>query len=338
MHAPLPSFDHLVRLTDDVGIFEHADGTVPRTEHGYCTDDNARLLVVACRESMPSPVVRSLARKALRFVAAARSVDGRCRNRMSPARRWQDRPGVEDCWGRSLWGLGSAAARDPSTAVRQEALARFEHGARRRSAWPRSMAFAGLGAAEVLDVQPSHHAARALLSDAAALADGGDHDASWRWPEPRPRYANAMLAEVTIAAGAALRSDDLTRRGLEMLGWLLDQETGQGHLSVTPAGGRSPGDPRPAFDQQPIEVAALADACARAAVLTGDTRWAQGVADSVAWFAGANDSRAVMWDASSGGGFDGLTPSGPNTNQGAESTLALVSTLQHARHLQMVDA
>lgn len=33
------------------------------------------------------------------------------------------------------------------------------------------------------------------------------------------------------------------------------------------------------------------------------------------------------------GGYDGPAPSGPNLNQGAESTLALISTLQHLRDL-----
>ena len=336
MQTPLPPFAHLLRLTDDVGIFEHADGTTPRLEHGYCTDDNARLLVVACREPVPTTEVRRLARTALRFLADAQSVDGRCRNRLSADRRWLDRPGTDDCWGRSLWGLGTAAARDPSDAVRQEALARFEHGARQRSPWLRAMTFGGLGAAEVLSVHPAHQGARGFLRDAVARVAGPDQDTSQPWPEPRLAYANAAVAEVMIAAGDCLGRDDLTRRGLERLAWLLDEETEGGHLSVTPVGGRSPGDPRPAFDQQPIEVAALADACARAAIVSGDSRWALGVAAAVAWFTGNNDVGAVMWDPASGGGFDGLTPDGPNTNQGAESTLALVSTLQHARNLALV--
>jgi hypothetical protein len=285
-----------------------------------------------------SPVVRELARKALRLVADAQSVDGRCRNRLSADRRWKDHPGVEDCWGRSLWGLGTAAASGPSYSMREEALARFEHGAQARSPWRHAMAFAGLGAAEVLAVHPAHRAARALLSDAADCAGQSDHDTTWPWPEPRLRYANAALAEVIIAAGVALNRDDLTRTGLERLGWLLDQETSRGHLSVTPVGGRGPDDLRPGFDQQPIEVAALADACARAAVVSRETRWAHGVADAVAWFLGDNDADAVMWDPSTGGGYDGLTRHGPNTNQGAESTLALVSTLQHARNLTLVVA
>ena len=55
------------------------------------------------------------------------------------------------------------------------------------------------------------------------------------------------------------------------------------------------------------------------------------------WFHGANDGSVVMMDRDTGGGYDGLTPDGPNANQGAESTLALLSTLQHARNLASAD-
>ena len=82
--------------------------------------------------------------------------------------------------------------------------------------------------------------------------------------KPRLTYANATLPEAMIAAGTALDRPELLRRGLELLGWLLARETRQGHLSVTPVGGSGPDDDGPGFDQQPIEVAALADACARA--------------------------------------------------------------------------
>src|SRR5204862_3919151 len=127
------------------------------------------------------------------------------------------------------------------------------------------------------------------------------------------------------------RGDAVARqRGLDLLGWLLDSQTRDGHLSVTPVGGRGPGDRRPAYDQQPIEVAAIADACVRARDATGDPRWSAGLDTAVAWFLGDNDQHLPMRDETSGGGFDALTASGRNTNQGAESTLAIMATLQHA--------
>jgi hypothetical protein len=115
---------------------------------------------------------------------------------------------------------------------------------------------------------------------------------------------------------------------------LLDIETMPGHLSVTPVRGWAAGEPRPGFDQQPIEVAALADACARAFDMTGDPCWRDAVLRATAWFLGENDARIAMFDMVSGGGYDGLEPNGRNENQGAESTLALLSTFQQAHRLR----
>jgi hypothetical protein len=193
------------------------------------------------------------------------------------------------------------------------------------------MAFAALGAAEVLSVTPADAAARSLLSDAADSMTGARQGAGWPWPEERLTYANATLPEAMIAAGTALERPDLVRRGLDLLDWLLERETREGHLSVTPVGGSGPDDSGPGFDQQPIEVAALADACARAEKVDTNRRWVDGRTAAANWFLGDNDGEVVMWDPETGGGFDGLEVDGANLNQGTESTLAVLSTLQHAR-------
>ena len=161
-------------------------------------------------------------------------------------------------------------------------------------------------------------------------------DPAWPWPEPRLTYANAVLAEAMIAAGVALDDPALRQRGLDLLGWLVEYETADGHFSPTPVAGRGAEDVRPAFDQQPIEVSTLADACARAAAVDASPIWPDGVRAAAAWFLGANDAGQLMWDPETGGGFDGLHADGVNRNQGAESTLAVISTLQHARRFSTV--
>ena len=331
-----PRFDHLIVMSDRWGTFEHAALSRPRVEHGYCTDDMARVLVVAIREARPSPDVRWLTDLSLRFLRDAQGLDGDYRNRRNSRGRWTDRPTVEDCWGRSVWALGTAAAHADRPWTRQIATIEFERAARRRSPWPRAMAYAAIGAAEVLGVMPEHREARALLAAAADALPRGS-GAAWPWPEARLTYANAVLPEAMIAAGSALARPELLQRGLDLLGWLVDHETNAGHFSPTPAGGDGPGADRPAFDQQPIEVAALAEACARAAAADpGDHRWPDGIADAAAWFAGDNDADSAMFDPDTGGGYDGLHADGPNRNQGAESTLALLSTQQHAHDLAPV--
>lgn len=332
---PPISFEHLSRLCDDRGLYEHAKLTVRREEHGYCTDDNARLLVVATREASVGasrPEVDRLAGIALAFVLDAQTSDGRSHNRMSRSGQWTDAPTTDDCWGRSLWGLGVAASQGSTAAIRERALVGFETGARRRSTWARAMSFAALGAAEVAARHEGHRDALGLLADTVEVI-GPLTVGSWSWPEPRLRYANAVLAEAVIAAGAALGRDDHVERGLIMLRWLLALETGSGHVSVTGVDGRGPHDARRQFDQQPIEVAALADACWRAQNVSADRDWPTGVDLAAAWFDGHNDTREVMYDPLSGGGFDGLQASGVNLNQGAESTMAYISTRQRARSL-----
>jgi hypothetical protein len=330
---PSPPFALLDCLTDSNGIYEHALFASPRREGGYCTDDAARLLVVCCREPQPSAVVRRLAHIAVQFVVEAQSFDGTCRNRRGRNGRWQDRPDTGDWWGRSLWALGTACNSD-DTFVQQSAEYCFARGTRPRSPWIRSMAFAALGASEALRADPTNREARRLLSDAVEVIGGVGPDASWPWPERQLTYANAALPEALIAAGVALDRPETLRDGLQLLGWLLEHESGPENLSVTAVGGAGPGDVHPRFDQQPIEVASLADACARAAVADQDPRWPRGVESCARWFLGANDGGRVMWDSTTGGGYDGLQADGVNENQGAESTLALTSTLQHARQLE----
>ena len=333
---PEPIFDHLLRLTDHRGTFEHACFAEPRREHGYCTDDMARVLVVATRQPASTAAVNGLAGVAVRFLNDAQSFAGACRNRMDRNGRWTDEPATEDAWGRCLWGLGTAAAHSDVSLVRRLAVIQFERAAEVRSPSPRAMAFAALGAAELLSVTPGHRAARALSTDYAAGIAIPNGDAAWPWPEPRLAYANAVLPEAMIATGVALDDAALQQRGLELLAWLVDQESADGHLSPTPVAGRGPEGIQPAFDQQPIEISSLADACARAAGIDPDPIWPDTVRAAAAWFDGANDSGQLMWDPATGGGFDGLLADGVNLNQGAESTLAVISTLQHAQRLSPV--
>ena len=327
---PALSFDHLLRLSDDTGLLEHARGSIPRREHGYCLDDVARGLVVLSREPQLPPRLVTLATTYVAFVAHAQDATGRCHNRLGYDRRWQDEAGVADCWGRALWGLGSLAASEGPEWLGAEALDRFELSATCRSPWRRANAFATLGAVAVLEARPGHRGARDLLGDALPALGRRTVDPGWPWSEPRLTYANASIAEALIGAGAVLGADWAVTEGLALLAWLFDVQTRDGHLSPVPVGGWAPGEPRPGFDQQPIEVAALAAAAARAFALTGDEQWAAWVRGGIAWFAGDNDSGTALYDPASGGGFDGLEPDGRNANQGAESTLAALATLQLA--------
>lgn len=334
---PRPPLTQLLRLADDVGLHEHARYELPRPEHGYCLDDNARAIPVLGRDDRDAAA--ALLTRCLRFVLAAQTADGTFHNRHSADRRWVDAPGCGDHWGRALWALGWVAAQPPHIHTRHARDA-FVRGARLRSPHPRTMAYAALGAAELWPVAaPGDRAlVEQLLEDAAATIGAPGHDPAWPWPESRLTYANGRLPEALIAIGDVLGDDRLLGHGLDLLGWLVDTESDGGIMSFTPVGGRGPGDPRPAFDQQPIEAWALAEAAARAWSTTGDATWATIVARCAGWFLGGNDSAVPLFDERTGGGCDGLHVDGRNDNQGAESTLALVATLQAAQRVGVTGA
>jgi hypothetical protein len=337
---PAPSLAHLERMTDDTGIFEHAIGPVPRRANGWCTDDNGRALAIVCR-AHDDPAVEGLATRYLAFLEHAYQADGRFHLRLAYDRRWREDPSSDDADARALFGLAVAAAHGPEP-LRWVAADLFTRASAQRSTHPRATAHAAVAAAEFLAADPQSREAEALLRDAArslapfvapSPAAGPVGRAGWLWPSPRLTYANALIPEALVAIGAALGDADVLAAGLRLLSWLTDEETVAGRFSFTPTGGRGPGEARPAFDQQPIEAASFADAFARAFDVTGDGSWLEGLARAAAWIHGDNDTGAPLLDAATGGGFDGLTSGGVNRNEGAESTIAVISTLQQAHRL-----
>jgi hypothetical protein len=294
-----------------------------------CVDDVARGLVVTCREVDPTPAVLTMSRTYLTFLLRAQVADGRMHNRSDDAGQWLDEPSTDDHWGRALWAFGTAASSSTDAGVAAGGRLGGERALQARSPHPRAMAYAALGAVQLSPSMPL--AARRLLHDARLVLQTTGAGTGWAWPYDRLTYANAVLPEAMIALGRALHDDDLRHDGLVLLGWLEDEQTVGDHLSVVPARGRGPGDRRPGFDQQPIEVAALAEAARTALTATRDDRWTTLLARCEAWFAGDNDCHLSMRDPASGGAFDGLEDGSVNLNQGAESTLAWLATSQLSR-------
>lgn len=323
-----PTFTHLARLSTSRGLYEHALLNEPRPQHGYCLDDVARAFVLLSRQPELDSESLTLQRIYFDFIIKAICDDGRCHNRMNAEGLWIDEPSTGDCWGRAIWALGYSASHATDRETHRRSLDAFRTLARAETSDRLALTFATLGAGELLLNDPNEDAAKSILRAYRHQPQGSSRSADWLWPEPRLRYSNGSIPEAVILTGWVLRDPAILKRGLSMLDFLLNMETYEGHLSVTPIGGRDPLGAKPAFDQQPIEVAAIADACARAWEFTGNPRWLAEVKRAWDWFLGDNDVGVEMFDSNVGAGYDGLTPTGPNLNQGAESTIAMLSTTQ----------
>lgn len=337
-HTDAPSrlqYAHLQRLSDGIGLFEHALHDVPRPEHGYCVDDVARGLLVTVREPNPTPAVVLLTETYLRFLEHAIDEQGRAHNRRSRDGSWLDEATVGDWWGRAVWALGVASTAAQSPLTRRRASRAVARLLQQDPDDLRAAAFAALGAGALLLDDPRHASAHRVMRRFLRMMPLPESP-EWPWPEPRLRYGNASVAEAQILAGEVLGDTEVRNHGLRLLRFLLDLEVRDGHLSVVGTNGRGRDERGPLFDQQPIEAAAIADACARAYEVTGDPSWLAGIRMAWAWFSGDNDSGVRMVDTDTGAGFDGLEEFGRNQNRGAESTLAALSTWQQARRIQPV--
>lgn len=320
--VPEPRYDYLLGLMDDTGVLEHSRYGVPRRSHGYTTDDAARALIVFTRapDDVASPVVPVL----LSFLLDAIGSDGLVRNRLQYDRRWRDAPHTGDHHGRTIWALGVVASSELRQEWREPAWAALHDVRPPEGGHLRPYALAALGAAAVWEESPGDAAASTIFDraiDRLTVSSGS-------WHEPRLSYGNGRLPHALLRMGQVLDRSDLVELGLDRLTWLVEVETSGDHYSFTPVGGWSPGEPRPGFDQQPLEAAAIAGAASTAWELTRSPRWEQALDRAVRWLLGDNDIGVPLLDPQTGACRDGLTAVGVNENRGAESTIAALSALQ----------
>ena len=330
--APHP-WDYMLSLCDDTGIAQHARFKVADRAHGYCIDDCARVLIAAASEPDPSPgLSRALGACAAFTEHAWNEEAGRFRNFMAYDRTWLEEAGSEDSTGRAIWALGHASARadDPALADWAEHLYRRTRDAREDLVSLRALAFCVLGEAERRRARDRDERAvferfgAAMIHQWAEVAEGRakGRQPAWRWFETALAYDNARLPQALLAAAEVCGRDDWRAVALEALGWLHGVQDRGTHLNLV--GTRNFGrdyDASDPLDEQPIDAAAMVDACAAAYAATGDAVWRRRATDAFAWFGGRNRLGASLVEAD-GACADGLHGDRINANRGAESVLA----------------
>lgn len=329
--------DHVVRMSDSTGIYQHAIFNVPNFHEGYCTDDNARAFILCnlLEEAGGQPSdhnLDALATSYLAFLAAALNYEtGLFRNFMSHGRQWLEEAGSEDSHGRALWAVGTGAGRSHNEGHRRLSTQLFLKGltAVMNFTSPRAWTFTLLGIHEYLrncpdDPKVNVKAMCQLLT--ARLVNLWNEYATenWPWFEPGATYDNARICQALILSGQVMANPEALEIGLKSLSWLVSiQRTQAGHFRPIGSNGFYQRDgARADFDQQPVEAQAMVCACHEAFRATQDSMWRREAKRAFEWFLGRNDLGLPLYDSSTGGCSDGLHADRVNENQGAESTLA----------------
>lgn len=334
--AELPALNlaHLQRMTDSTGIFQHALYTAPNFSEGYCTDDNARGLMLTFYLQQPDAAEESVQQLRSTFLAfLAHAFDrstGRFRNFMSFDRRWLEKLGSTDSHGRAIWALGHClrhASGGPSLAYQL-----FSEAAPTASKFEslRSTAFSLLGVVDYLErFQGDRKAAHLaqVLSERLQKSFGFTSTSQWCWFEEFLSYDNPRLSQALIANGIQSGNKENLETGLKSLDWLVGVQEAEGRRHFQPVGSDSlyrKSEEKPRFDQQPVEAWATLSACLEAFRATSDRLWYHRALRAFEWYLGRNDLGLPLYDATTGGCRDGIHPHRLNENQGAESTLSFL--------------
>jgi glycosyltransferase involved in cell wall biosynthesis len=346
--APNMQLGHFLSMCDDTGLFQHAVHSVPDRSHGYCVDDNARALLLACALNNPGeqPLSEVLTARFAAFVQHAWNPETRrFRNFMGFDRAWLEDSGSEDSHGRTLWALGECARTDASPSRRRWATALFAEALSTAESFrsPRAWAFTLLGLGAYCAAAPDHLHAREVrhsLADKLMSILASVETPEWVWFEEGLAYDNARLPQALVMTGMATQMPGYVDAGLRSLRWLMTQQTtSAGHFRpVGTAGfGEQRQHPR-AFDQQPVEATATIAACLTAWRADGDAEWKAIAARAFAWFLGSNDLSVALVDLRTGSCRDGLHPDRANENRGGESVVSYLLGLAEIRQLARVNA
>jgi hypothetical protein len=324
-----PVLEHCLDMLGEFGIVQFARGTRPDPSSGYCTDDNARALLVAVNTLLLDSAnedARRIGEITLSSLERAQLDDGGFHNLMDEHGRFvADGGRSEDAVARAIWALGVTVRRTRDKAWRARATALLDKGWRAAAALSalRPRAYALLGATACASrIAPAREVADAL---AARLLDEFEAAATddWGWWEPVLTWGNARVPHAMLRAALITGSEPYRAcgvRALEFLGGITQPDDlfiPIGNDGWYPRGGR-----RALYDQQPIEACAMVDAWLAAADLTGERAYRRQALHAFYWYFGVNTEGLSVANPETGGCHDGLHHAEVNVNMGAESTLS----------------
>lgn len=344
-HSSNLKLDHLFYLTDYTGIIQHSKYSVPDFETGYTTDDNARALIIATNLYNKNNDNRllTLIVRYLSFLHYGQNSVGRWKNFMNYQRQFIEEQGSEDSFGRSLWGLGylystpglPKGVPELNNYLIKKAIPNIN----KLKAY-RAQAYALIGLAYLFNCYSKLNVKKLIenLADRLVKLYNANKTVGWEWFEDIVTYANGILPYSLLKAYHIVQKDTYLKVSLELLDFLEGLVMRKGYLKLVGCNGWAvKGGPQTEFDEQPIDAADMVLAYSEAFKVTGNIQYFQKSEICFKWFHGLNCHKVSLVNTDTGGCFDGLTKSGINLNQGAESLFAYMISYLTAEDIGILD-
>ncbi|MBK5244941.1 MAG: glycosyltransferase family 4 protein [Eubacteriaceae bacterium] len=333
---PPLTLTHIKRLTDNTGIIQHAKFGIPDFKEGYCLDDNARALLMACMyyNHAKDPQALELMTVYLSYIHYMQNGDGSFHNFLSFNRNFLDEVGSDDSFGRTIWALGYLLANAPKDAYYQTGNSIFcdsiPNFGKIKSI--RGIAYTIMGICYYMKIHASDNAMKQTLrtlTDTLVSHYDQNQSENWKWFETLLAYDNGILPLALLHATQILKDKKVADVAFASMDFITEHTLKDGYLSII--GNKDwyfKDKERSVFAQQPLDAQAMVLMFHQAYKLTGDRDYLKKLLTSFMWFLGENDMRLSLYNFETEGCCDGFENEGINRNQGAESTLAyLISYL-----------
>ena len=326
---PEIKFDHIIRLTDNFGVIQHARYSKPEKRFGYSLDDVARALIISAMhyKNNPSLQLENLMNIYIDFIKFAQRENGSFVNIVS-FRKEKDETCEEDVQGRAIWALGYISAQNylPKK-IKTEALKYFKKSLPylKEIKAPRSIAFAMTGLYFYLKSFPQDLKLRKKFEKLADhLVELYEQNASYDWPwfENFLTYSNSKLPEALFYAYSLLKKKQYLKVAQSSLNFLDSITFGPKYYApIGQKGWYFKDKNRAYFDQQPEDVSSIVQTKITAYKITKDKKHLDDALKAFQWFLGKNYLELMVYDELTGGCHDGLGQYELNLNQGAESSI-----------------
>jgi hypothetical protein len=342
--ATLPEIKltHLLELSDDVGLLQHASFGIPDRDHGYSADDVGRGLaaLMSYYNQIKDNTILTTIRTYMSFLKHAQTSTGHFHNFMSYERRFIDSEGTDDTLGRVIWGLGAVVRWGLNQRMRNQAQNMMERAVPRLEQLesPRGKAYSILGLHHLLDRYSGASRFRRLLETFADdLTASFKHHCTqdWHWFEDILTYGNAKLPEALFRAYQDTHKQELLDVAIEALEFLTKVQWNGVYFELIGTRGWYPKDGKKAtFGQQPIDAGYLVEAYVAAYQVTGKEDYLAHTYHAFEWFLGRNRINEAVYDFADGSVADGIDSSGLSANQGAESVVCFLLALTRLYELR----
>lgn len=343
MAMPTFSLKHILRLTYNTGIIQHATYNVPNLKSGYSIDDNARALLMTLMawDQLKDEKALDLIPNYLSFINYMQNDDGTFRNLLSFDNQYLDEKGTEDSFGRTIWALGYLIHKPPNPGFFQLSLEMFSKAIPnfKKLKEVRSISYTINGLYHYLKRNPSDEKILNLLEDLTAkIINRIDvvKDKDWIWFENKITYSNGIIPLALFYSYKILKNKRIFKTAKEVLAFLEKIKFRNNYLDIIGNNGWYEKGGEPAqFAQQPVNATAIVLAYYQAYRATKNIYYLNKMYIAYLWFLGENELSIPLYNFDTKGCADGLENFGINKNQGAESTISYL--IAHLKVLQALN-